>query len=135
MVDFDIEEIFFAVLQKIRVRKSERNSRREEYLLCQSGRFEIETGKFQEINFSRKFPDFSALFQLNRKLYIGGGRSMNAAVKGLTSKFYSCDYSGESVELQPLKHEGGAFSISGVYSHLVSVGGWNLGNLKTCAQY
>ena len=51
------------------------------------------------------------------------------------SLLYSIDCSGRSAVLSSLKHHRSGFSLSGLPSDLIAIGGWNWDNIKTCEKY
>ena len=76
----------------------------------------------------------SALFQINRKLYrCGGSKSFTFSTSG--SCFASLESSGEEVDLASLRSSRRALSLCGLPSLLLSLGGWNEGQLTTCEKY
>ena len=77
MIEFNTEEIFNTLMSLIKVRSElETNQKKEEVLLSHVGlRFDITSGKKEEIKFDREIPDGSATFQVNHKFYVCGGEA------------------------------------------------------------
>ena len=78
MIQFDRDEIFHALLDLIKLPDEEDASQKHELALLSEGRlrFDIKTGKKEFIDFDREMSAWSARFQINRKLYVCGGRAM-----------------------------------------------------------
>ena len=93
-------------------------------------------GTREELKFDRKFPDYSARFQANRKLYVCGGQTKLNGKDYILSDFFSFDYSGKSEELEPLSCRKSSLSLSGIATELIALGGYsNQNRLRTCDKY
>ena len=135
IIQFDPEEILMTLVDLIWVRGDE-DQKKEDALLCQNGcRFDIKTGKKEEIKFDRSIPDWTSTFQINRKFYVCGGKAEINGKEERIADFFSVDYFGKSEDLQPMNHKRGALSLSGLSSQLIALGGWNEDNLKTCEKF
>ena len=76
MIDYDLEEIYLALLDLIRVKGPHNQTHtKEEALLALGGlKFDLESKKKERIEFDREISSWSARFQINRKLYACGGK-------------------------------------------------------------
>ena len=54
--------------------KFKEEAEREDFLLYDGGRFNIKSGEKEEIKLERDIPNYSARFQINRSLYVCGGK-------------------------------------------------------------
>ena len=132
---FHSEEILRALVGLIRV-KGAGDQQKEGALLCQEGaRFDLQTGKKEEIKFDRSIPDYSATLLIQRKFYSCGGRKDVNGKKEFIADFFRLDYFGKSEELPSMNHKRGAVSLSGLPSQLIALGGWNGDSLSTCEKY
>ena len=81
------------------------HKKKEELLLCEQGlSFNIKTGIKKEISFDRGVSDLPARFQINRKFYGCGGMAELNGEEEPIADFFSIDYCGKSVTLQPMHH-------------------------------
>ena len=137
MIDYDLEEIYLALLDLIRVKEPHNQTHtKEEALLALGGlKFDLESKKKERIEFDREISSWSARFQINRKLYACGGKRKVNRVEQCIADLFSVDYKGRSSELAPMKHKRCALSLSGLPAQLIALGGSRSANLNVCERY
>ena len=87
----------------ILMRKRNSDQKKEEVLLCIDGLgFDIKTGKKENTYFTKTVQNYFASFQINRKLFFCGGEAEINGKEEKIADFFSVDYFGKSVELQPM---------------------------------
>ena len=95
----------------------------EDCLLYQKGKLDLKTGKLEKIKFEMPIPLHSALFQLNRKLYVCGGFTLIESKLESLSTHFTLDFEGKSEVLQSMEFKRGYLSLSGVIPQLIAIGG------------
>ena len=108
---------------------------KERCLLFRFGKVDIRTTKREEIKFERAIPEWSARFQVNKQLYVCGGKRQVNGQPDRVASFFSLDYSGKSRTLQSMEYKRNALSLSGYSKELMALGGWDRKNLKIGEKY
>lgn len=85
----------------------------EDYLLYEYGKFELDTGKHLQLRFEWDIPAGSAIFQINRKLYVCGGEAEFGGQKVRLDELFCGDYEGRCRLLASMKQRRDALSLSG----------------------
>ena len=107
----------------------------EDSLLSVEGRIQIFKRERNTTHFlNTSTIDRSANYQINRKLFLSGGSRFDGGTK-IYSIFSSIDYSGIRIQLQPMKQERTAVSLSGLPSRLIALGGWRGHKLRAAEMY
>ena len=74
LIRFDSEEIKRSILSALNIKDLEDSVEKEDYLLYERGRIHLKTGARENLKFDRDFPDCSARFQMQKKMYVCGGQ-------------------------------------------------------------
>ena len=81
--------------------RGKKTYQKEEYLLAQVGKFDLERMKWEELTIEREVPKCAAFLQIKQKLYVAGGVSDDYEEEHL-SAFFFLDYSGKCSSLGSL---------------------------------
>ena len=87
------------------------------------------------IELDRNITTWTARFQINRKLYICGGRAKINRNQLSIPDLFAIDQEGRSAELAPMRHKRQTLSLSGIPSQLIAIGGFSKETLKICESY
>ena len=74
LIRIDSEEIEKFILSALNIKDLEDSVEKEDYLLYERGRIHLKTGARENLKFDRDFPDCSARFQMQKKMYVCGGQ-------------------------------------------------------------
>ena len=92
-------------------------------LACGGLRFDLKTLEKETIELDRNITTWTARFQINRKLYICGGRAKINRNQLSIPDLFAIDQEGRSAELAPMRHKRQTLSLSGIPSQLIAIGG------------
>ena len=95
LLRFDEQRVYETVKSAIKLNSSAVSPDGEDFLLYEYGKFEIDTGKHLQLRFEWPIPPGSAIFQINRKLYVCGGEAEFGATKVCLDEFFWGDYEGK----------------------------------------
>ena len=106
--------------------------KKEEFLLSKRGLFSIKSGTYHTSGFWASIWFSSSLFQINRLLYF---TPVYNGTRHYVSCFFAINYSQSILTLSPLIYPRRSFSLAGLQSILIAVGGLDSKALWTCEQY